>query len=87
LARLDSRGIAAALPRPAASKELEQINARTAKLHNELRSAIQVPATAQPTPVTALVASGMNDVLNCVRSNGAETGGVSRLGRRRSREG
>jgi hypothetical protein len=45
-------------------KELEQINARTAKLQNDLWSAIQAPALAQPTPVMALVVTGMNDVLN-----------------------
>ena len=45
-------------------QELQQINARTAKLQNEMWSAVQVPATAQPTPVMALVVAGMNDVLN-----------------------
>jgi len=45
-------------------QQLEQINARTAKLQNELWSAVQGPATAQPTPVMALAVSGMNDVLN-----------------------
>ena len=42
----------------------QQINSRTAQLQSELWSAIRVPATAQPTPVMALVVSGMNDVLN-----------------------
>lgn len=36
----------------------------TAQLQNELWSAIRGPAAAQPTPVMALVVSGMNDVLN-----------------------
>jgi len=45
-------------------KELAQINARTAKLQNELWSAITAPALAQPHQVMALVVSGMNDVLN-----------------------
>ena len=45
-------------------QELQQINARTAQLQTELWSAIRAPATAQPTPVMALVVSGMNDVLN-----------------------
>jgi hypothetical protein len=45
-------------------QELQQINARTAQLQNELWSAIRAPALAQPTPVMALVVSGMNDVLN-----------------------
>ena len=44
--------------------DLQQINARTAKLQTELWSAVQVPASAQQTPVIALVLSGMNDVLN-----------------------
>ncbi len=43
---------------------LEQINADTAQLQTEMWSAVQVPALAQPTPVMALVVSGMNDVLN-----------------------
>jgi hypothetical protein len=46
------------------SEALRQINARTAQLQNDLWSAIQAPVTAQPTPVAALVAQGMNDVLN-----------------------
>ncbi len=45
-------------------QELQQINARTAQLQNELWSAIRTPAAAQPTPVMALAVSGMNDVLN-----------------------
>jgi len=44
--------------------QLQQINARTAKLQGELWSAVQAPAAAQPTPVNALVVAGMNDVLN-----------------------
>ena len=42
---------------------IAKINAETAKLHNELWSAV-LPAAAQPTPVVALAVSGMNDVLN-----------------------
>src|SRR5262244_1345469 len=45
-------------------QELEQIGARTSKLQNDLWSAIESTARAQPTPVMALVVSGMNDVLN-----------------------
>ncbi len=45
-------------------QEIRQINARTAELQSELWSAIRAPAAAQPTPVMALVVSGMNDVLN-----------------------
>ena len=44
--------------------QLEQISARTAKLQAELWSAVQAPASAQPTPVIALAVAGMNDVLN-----------------------
>jgi len=44
--------------------ELQQTNADTAQLQTEMWSAVQVPALAQPTPVMALVVSGMNDVLN-----------------------
>jgi hypothetical protein len=43
---------------------LRQIDAATAKLQDELWSSIEAPAVAQPTPVFALVVSGMNDVLN-----------------------
>ena len=45
-------------------RELDEISARTVKLQSALWTAVQVPATAQPTPVMALVVSGMNDVLN-----------------------
>ncbi len=44
--------------------ELEQIDASTAKLQAELWSTVQAHANATPTPVVALVISGMNDVLN-----------------------
>jgi hypothetical protein len=43
---------------------LEKINAANAKLRKELWSAVQIPAAAQPTALSALVVSGMNDVLN-----------------------
>jgi len=36
----------------------------TARLQTELWSAVQAPASAQPSPVIALAVSGMNDVLN-----------------------
>ncbi|MGB5062348.1 MAG: hypothetical protein WBQ37_01115 [Candidatus Competibacter sp.] len=42
----------------------QKINTHTAQLQNELWSAIQAPAAAQPTPIVALAVSGMNDVLN-----------------------
>lgn len=46
------------------TQQLEQINARTAKMQAEMWSAVQAPASAQPTPVIALAVAGMNDVLN-----------------------
>lgn len=45
-------------------RELQQIDADTAQLQREMWSAVQVPAEARPTPVTALAVAGMNDVLN-----------------------
>jgi hypothetical protein len=44
--------------------KVAKINADTAELQNELWSAVRSDAVAQPTPITALVISGMNDVLN-----------------------
>jgi len=44
--------------------ELQQINADTVQLQDEMWSAVQGPAVAQPTPVIALAVAGMNDVLN-----------------------
>ena len=46
------------------AQQLRQINTTTAQLQNELWSAVQGPAAAQPTPVVALAIAGMNDVLN-----------------------
>lgn len=46
------------------SRELDQINNETARLQDELWSSVRHAAQAQPTPVTALAAAGMNDVLN-----------------------
>ncbi|MGZ4974458.1 MAG: bestrophin-like domain [Limisphaerales bacterium] len=43
---------------------LRQLNTRTAQLQSRMWSAVTAPALAQPTPVRALVVSGMNDVLN-----------------------
>jgi hypothetical protein len=43
---------------------LSEINAQTAKLQAALWSAVQVPAVAQPTPLTSLAIAGMNEVLN-----------------------
>jgi hypothetical protein len=44
--------------------QVAKINAGTAELQSELWSAVRGPAGAQPTPITALAVSGMNDVLN-----------------------
>jgi hypothetical protein len=45
-------------------QQLRQINAQTALLQGELWSTVAKQAVTQPTPVAALVLSGMNDVLN-----------------------
>ena len=45
-------------------ERVREIDARVARLQAELWSAIRAPALANPTPVMALVVSGMNDVLN-----------------------
>jgi hypothetical protein len=44
--------------------QLEKINADTAALQNELWATVRPEAGEQPTPLVALVISGMNDVLN-----------------------
>ena len=46
------------------AKQLSLINARTAELQAQMWSALLGPAAATPTPPTALVLIGMNDVLN-----------------------
>ncbi len=46
------------------TQQLAQINARTAQLQAELWSVIVESAASRPAPIIALVASGMNDVLN-----------------------
>jgi hypothetical protein len=45
-------------------QQRRQIASATAQLQAVLWSAVQAPAAAQPTPLSALVVSGMNDVLN-----------------------
>jgi hypothetical protein len=45
-------------------QQIQQIDAYTAQLQNDLWTTVKVCAGAQPTPVVALVVSGMNDVLN-----------------------
>jgi uncharacterized membrane protein len=49
---------------PSAASETQEIDTQTAKLQSEMWSAVATHATAQPTPVAALILSGMNDVLN-----------------------
>jgi hypothetical protein len=44
--------------------QLYQVDSRTAQLQTEMWAAVTAPALAQPSPVIALVVSGMNDVLN-----------------------
>lgn len=45
-------------------RQLRQVDAQTARLQSEMWSVVATHATAQPNPVSALVFSGMNDVLN-----------------------
>ena len=45
-------------------ERLAKINRDTAELQSRLWAAVRPEATAQPTPMMALVVSGMNDVLN-----------------------
>jgi len=44
--------------------QLQKIDAETARLQTDLWSAVQIQAVSTPSPVMALVVSGMNDVLN-----------------------
>jgi len=46
------------------AQRLQQIDAATAQLQDELWSAVQTRAVAQPTVLTYVAATGMNDVLN-----------------------
>jgi hypothetical protein len=46
------------------TRQLDQISTSTARLQSDLWAVIQARAAAQPTPIVALTASGMNDVLN-----------------------
>jgi hypothetical protein len=46
------------------ASRLEMVNTQTAKLEDEMWSAVQSAADAQPTPTVALAVAGMNDVLN-----------------------
>jgi hypothetical protein len=44
--------------------DIDQIRSDTAKMQDQLWAAASATANSQPTPVRALVVSGMNDVLN-----------------------
>jgi hypothetical protein len=46
------------------SGQLQQVNVATNQLESALWSAVQAPAEGQPTAMSALAVSGMNDVLN-----------------------
>ena len=43
---------------------VQPLTAQAAALQRQMWSAVQAPAAAQPNPLTALVVSGMNDVVN-----------------------
>ena len=58
-------------------QQLREINSHTAQLQSDLWSAVQAPATAQPSPIVALAVSGMNDVLTGVEA-AERLGGVDR---------
>jgi len=45
-------------------QQLRQIDTDTARLQSELWTAVQAPASAQPSPLSALAVAGMNEVLN-----------------------
>jgi hypothetical protein len=60
----DYAGLRVAFYTAPGEEQLQQINARTAKLQNDLWAVVRGAAAAQPTPITALVVTGMNDVLN-----------------------
>jgi hypothetical protein len=45
-------------------EDIDQIRADVGKVQDELWTAASATATAQPTPIRALVVAGMNDVLN-----------------------
>jgi hypothetical protein len=45
-------------------REVPPINAKTEQLQDDLWSAVRGPASAAPSPITAVAVTGMNDVLN-----------------------
>ena len=46
------------------SQQVQKVNARTRELQSDLWSSLLPIVKTQPTPIAALIASGMNDVLN-----------------------
>jgi len=46
------------------TRGIQEVNAATARLQGELWSGVRDSASSRPTPIMALVVSGMNDVLN-----------------------
>jgi hypothetical protein len=46
------------------AQRLQQIDDKTVQLQNELWAAVKGPAATRPSPVSVLVVTGMNDVLN-----------------------
>jgi hypothetical protein len=46
------------------AKEVDKINADTARTHNEMWSTVRSATASHDTPIQALVVSGMNDVIN-----------------------
>jgi hypothetical protein len=44
--------------------EIQKLKEQTGQLEDRLWSAVRIPAAANPTPLSALAVSGMNDVLN-----------------------
>jgi hypothetical protein len=49
---------------PRDKRDLEQIDAETARMQNQLWTTLAGGAKSQPSPLSALAVSGMNDVLN-----------------------
>ncbi|HEY1801537.1 MAG TPA: hypothetical protein VGG46_11445 [Terriglobales bacterium] len=45
-------------------RQLKAVGRETAQLQNQMWTTVQANASAKPTPITALVVSGMNDVLD-----------------------
>lgn len=48
----------------ASSRQLEQLDAETERLQQDLWSGVAAPAAVQPTPVNTLILAGMNEVID-----------------------